>query len=153
MWPDVVAGYLNFCLGRLAETRQWHQDVAVALHEIMFLGDVATFAQLRCCDVKNRILITSQSSQSLSAPSWFADVSEMKYNDTSRHSMAFSSSLFPYFRDADGQPLTARDEWGHPPLKAGSSGAAVQPGASGPHEIRSSLIIWILVRNNGPRFA
>lgn len=67
-----VAGYLNFCLGRLAETRQWHQDVAVALHEIM-------------------------------------------------HSMAFSSSLFPYFRDADGQPLTARDEWGHPPLKASSS--------------------------------
>ena len=40
--PDVVAGYLNFCLGRLAETQQWHQDVAVALHEIMFLGGVAS---------------------------------------------------------------------------------------------------------------
>ena len=38
MWLDVVPGYLNFCLGRLAETRQWHQDVAIALHEIMFLG-------------------------------------------------------------------------------------------------------------------
>lgn len=31
-----------------------------------------------------------------------------------RHSMAFSSSLFPFFRDVNGQPLTSRDKWGYP---------------------------------------
>lgn len=28
--------------------------------------------------------------------------------------MAFSSSLFPFFRDVNGQPLTSRDKWGYP---------------------------------------
>ena len=84
-----------------------------------------------CCEIKNGFLIRSPSSQLLLTTSWLADMSEMKY-DTSRHSMAFSSSLFPYFRDADGQPLTARDDWGHPPLKAalGQGSNMVQPGAS-----------------------
>ena len=29
--------------------------------------------------------------------------------------MGFSSSLFPFFRDVNGQPLTSRDKWGYPP--------------------------------------
>jgi len=70
-----VAGYLNFCLSRLGDgtdSRQWHQDVAMSLHEIL-------------------------------------------------HSMAFSSSLFPFFRDVNGQPLTSRDKWGYPPSNKASS--------------------------------
>ncbi|OLP87691.1 Leishmanolysin-like peptidase [Symbiodinium microadriaticum] len=80
-----LAGYFNFCPNRLspASERNWHQDVAVAIHEIL-------------------------------------------------HSMAFSSSLFPFFRDVLGAPRTPRDEeWGLPPMqdgmyRAGSSTVRVE---------------------------
>lgn len=35
-----------------------------------------------------------------------------------RHSMGFSSSLFAFFRDEQGEPRTARDDFGMPPVKA-----------------------------------
>lgn len=36
------------------------------------------------------------------------------------HAMAFSSSLFPWFRDAEGRPRTPRDRLsGFPPLEGG----------------------------------
>ncbi|CAE7041359.1 unnamed protein product [Symbiodinium natans] len=68
-----VAGYFNFCPNRLspAAERNWHQDVAIATHEIL-------------------------------------------------HTMAFSSSLFPFFRDILGTPRTPRNDWGLPPIQDGS---------------------------------
>lgn len=42
----MLAGYLNFCLSRLGDgtdSRQWHQDVAMSLHEILLLALLLVF--------------------------------------------------------------------------------------------------------------
>lgn len=68
-----VAGYFNFCPGhvqKMLTLRRWHQDVAVAIHELL-------------------------------------------------HIMGFSSTLFAFFRDDAGHPLTSRDLHGMPPIYGG----------------------------------
>eukprot|EP00930_Biecheleria_cincta_P011665 TRINITY_DN11467_c0_g1_i1.p1 TRINITY_DN11467_c0_g1~~TRINITY_DN11467_c0_g1_i1.p1 ORF type:complete len:1128 (-),score=147.38 TRINITY_DN11467_c0_g1_i1:57-3440(-) len=68
-----VAGVLNFCPGHVVKMlalRRWHQDVAVAVHELF-------------------------------------------------HIMGFSSTLFAFFRDDSGHPLTSRDSAGMPPYYNG----------------------------------
>ncbi|CAK9018751.1 Leishmanolysin-like peptidase [Durusdinium trenchii] len=52
--------------------------------------------------------------QRLGQNHWHQDVAVALHETL--HSMAFSSSLFPFFRDASGAPRTSRDQFGFPPL-------------------------------------